>query len=692
MSNKFNLREATVPLCTLVDKLKAAQMRACVVLSGSKSWQQANLIPYLSTIQSGIWVGDAPNSTILPPLISVPSQKAKHYLGQETQCVVFSAEMGIEPNSLGILSGMIQAGGLCIILCPPHQDGLNFANPAMQKYLNTPAQLSDLLKGFNQYLWQQCQQHALLFEEGQAFPPLPKLPKASTKQLPTLDQQQAIKAIERVAFGHRHRPLVIQAERGRGKSYCLGLATLQLIQQGKTHIVITAARPDQAQQVLSVIQASQQNKIPEKIHFIPPDKLIQSPENKPDILLIDEAAHLPLPMLEQLLSLYPRVVLATTTQGYEGSGKGFVLKLTQGLPALSKLNWRFCELKMPIRWQAGDLLEQTLHQLFFKEAKIVKQTENKALNLSKLKVTAYDSALLLKKPEVLNALFDLMCQAHYQTTPNDLMQWLEMPNLKIWLAQQEDGKGHQLIGAVIAVEEGGLPIEPSLPKKLQGHLMPRWLTKHTAQPQWLGLKSLRVMRIAVQPWWQQQGIGSQLLSVVKAEQQPYYDYLSASFGATAKLSQFWHKHGFKVVGLGVKKDKASGLNSQLSVWPISKAAVKQVQMAQTQFKTQFSHQLMVDFNQLDSDLVIQLLRQLNYAKTPFPIGYLAEDPHWQQPYEAISAQLKNWLLTQGQALSQCSDKEVEWLIQKILQNHPWKHRKQTEKQLKMSLLNLFKRI
>ena len=60
----------------------------------------------------------------------------------------------------------------------------------------------------------------------------------------------------------------------------------------------------------------------EKFRFIAPDALLASDEQA-DWLVVDEAAAIPAPLLHQLVSRFPRTLLTTTVQGYEGTGRGF---------------------------------------------------------------------------------------------------------------------------------------------------------------------------------------------------------------------------------------------------------------------------------------------------------------------------------------------------------------------------------
>ncbi|MDN3685209.1 hypothetical protein QW180_22990 [Vibrio sinaloensis] len=152
----------------------------------------------------------------------------------------------------------------------------------------------------------------------------------------------------------------------------MGIASAELIQTRKLRILVTAptlatVQPifDHAHQHLAGSELSKGRLEAglSSIEFIAPDELLR---NKPecDLLLVDEASAIPIPMLKQMVSHYHRAVFSTTVHGYEGCGRGFSLKfatwLKQERPGMSSFT-----MQQPIRWNEGDPLEHWLFDLFF---------------------------------------------------------------------------------------------------------------------------------------------------------------------------------------------------------------------------------------------------------------------------------------------------------------------------------------
>ncbi len=103
----------------------------------------------------------------------------------------------------------------------------------------------------------------------------------------------------------------------------------------------------------------------EHFHFMAPDAILAQPAMpERNWLIVDEAAAIAAPILTQLAARFPRVLLTTTVQGYEGTGRGFILKFCARLERV-----RYFTLDEPLRWSRQDPLEQWLNQaLLFEDA------------------------------------------------------------------------------------------------------------------------------------------------------------------------------------------------------------------------------------------------------------------------------------------------------------------------------------
>lgn len=699
--------------------------RACVILVGDAEWRQSQLQQALATSpeNTGIEISEQAQ---FAQTEAITSGQLSHRLGQETDFAIFTAEAGIDANALGQASGMIRAGGILWLSLP--SDWCEQPNPSNQRFLSYPLELQHSLKGFNRFFWQglkqQAEHHQVYWVEQNK--PLPKLAINVTQvekfnavsgiQL-TADQTQGWQAIQSVAFGHRHRPLVITADRGRGKSTLLGVAAIRLLQEGKQTLAITAARRDQAQAAFDAaiqtlnhltaeysdtiqnienlpgwvcfdlqIQRGQQILTERKtLKFIAPDACLAEGIDT-DVLMIDEAAHLPMPMLMNLTESHNRVIFATTQQGYEGSGRGFSLRF------LSALKSRFADSKtvqlhQPIRWAENDPLENTLNAcLLFATDSTENQDNNATVDTHSLNYRPISVEELVNNRTLLTQLFQLLTFAHYQTAPNDLMQLLETPNQQLWVAEHQD----KVLGVLFALEEGGLPADHEGRK--QGHLFPQQMQRQTANKDWLTDKTLRIVRLAVQPDYQSQGIGSQLLTVFTQANTADFAGITTSFGATPSLVDFWHRNGFTALHLGQKRDKASGTHSLLMALPFSHELTSRVTAQHATFIEQFAWLLSDSFQILPVELVLSVLVKASLPKADFPQGYLTN-----QPFEAVSYQLRQWTISHADDLQKMEIDICQLWVQRILQNHSWESllktsgmtsRKQLEKQFKLKLIEV----
>ncbi|MEA3405516.1 MAG: GNAT family N-acetyltransferase [Pseudomonadota bacterium] len=709
------------PLQLLRSRLRQTQHRALVVLSGSADWQQRQLDCVWQSNESILWAGSVP-TVFANQVQSIKESQYKHLLGQEVDSVVLDIQSGFSANGLGILSGLIRAGGLLVVLTPDSANWTGLPNPENHRFLNTPYTPDNALPFFSEHLHQNFEEQAICFSQQQSAAEtrqhldtyLANTPNTSPQQtLPTLDQQQALQQIDKVAFGHRKRPLVISADRGRGKTSALGLAAIQLLLQGKQHIVLTASRYDQAKmafkQACSVLKNDNSDIEIEKnksglltfkwqnqlktFEFVAPDQLIIQP-TQADVLMVDEAAHLPTPLLTELLKRHHRMVFATTLHGYEGSGRGFELRFKKTLNQLTP-DWKQLHLKTPIRWAEDDPLERLInHALLLDEN--LSPIEQACLELpaSDLQIKTLSTAELAKNTAELRSLFNLLVQAHYQTSPNDLQQLLCAPNIKLFVAYQ----AQQPVGVVLAVEEGKIATQS---ERLHGHLVPQLLKNHYTQPSFLMLSTWRIMRIAVHPQLQNRGIGKQLITFVKQQaKQARVDYLSSSFGATNDLLPFWLQQNFIPLHVGVKRDKSSGSHTVVVCQSLTPMAQQALAAIQREFQQQFPHVLMESLPYFSASMVLEILKTFRFKKQqPHLQEALVRYQNSERVYESISGQLWEWSIRNPLALSQVSSNQQAVWCDKVLKKRPWQEvahshhlagRKGVEKNLQQTVSQVIK--
>mgnify|MGYP003385102893 CR=1 FL=1 len=587
-----------------LDQLIQQRCRGVLLLSGEYEWAKQQVNYLLPLLTSTLWMGDdAPSG-----LTTVGVGAGKQYLGQELSHVVVNGFSGIHPNSLGAVSGAIKAGGLLILLAPPlaqwgnHKDPdykrlhvENFANDS-QFFLSRFATV--LAKQKTVAIWQQGEVLTLPTIENTQV-------NTGVHPFKSEDQQEAYEAIIKVATGHRRRPLLMTAKRGRGKSASLGLAASQLIGEYSKQIVLCAPSQMAVTETMKFIEPSRQ----EHIQFFTVEAM-ERLQPKADIVLVDEAAGIPVPLLKRWVERYSRIVFSSTHYGYEGYGQGFSLRFIKTLQQVAP-QFKQIELHQAIRWQTPDPLELCLDSALLLHAELA-PLEGSAASITYRQVNQQTLAL---DETLLAQVYALLVGAHYQTTPDDLRILLDGPNISVLIATQQ----HQVVGVLMLAEEGG--ISPQLhaniaaaKRRVKGHLAPQLIAVNTGSTDMLAQRVWRVVRIAVHPSIRRQGIASGLLSAAQdLARQQQMDALCATFGLTAELIPFWNNCGFAPLTLSTRKDNASGAFSGV----VYKGLTDQALSLQASLLGQLPQQLMFgcsDYLQdIDVDTLIVLLRCCSHS-------------------------------------------------------------------------------
>lgn len=566
-----------------------------------------------------LWVGETQQAP--EPVTVIPAKQASQWLGRELDLVVWDGWQGTSPDAFAAIAGTLRAGGLLIWLMPPLAQWPTVADPdyartglADTDYHPFAAHLATVIENDPSVL--------RLRSEGMT-PASLAVPDADAgfRTGDTACQQQAIAQITRTGEGRRRRPLVIRADRGRGKSTALGRAAVQLLRDKRERVIVTAPRAEAVDTLLSAAEAAwpEATRTPfslsangRELLFMPADVLLRE-RPAAELILVDEAAGLPAPLLESILSGWPRVVFATTVHGYEGTGRGFDVRFREVLDRLTP-QWQSCRLTQPIRWRDGDPLEQLILRLFLLDA---------------------DSAVLADSdftPEVtierwypaqarlvdLRQAFGLLTDAHYRTTPGDLRQWLDDGQAQSWVARTVEGA---IVGVLWLTREGGLDAEMADSvmrgeRRPRGHMLAQSLASHGGLVEAATARMARVVRIAVNADLRRQGLGRRLVDAARqAISAEGLDLLGTSFGATSKLLRFWQGCGLTPLRLGLHRAASSGEFTVQMGTPLSSVGNRITETLAARFAEHWPWLLVDDFADLEAALVWTLVESW-HSMTP----------------------------------------------------------------------------
>ncbi|MCF7352877.1 GNAT family N-acetyltransferase [Vibrio sp. CK2-1] len=568
-------------------------------------------------------------------------------------------------------------------------------------------------------------------------------------------QAEAVAAIEKVVTGHRRRPLVLNANRGRGKTASLGIAAAKLMSQRVMKIVITAPSINALNpffefadktvgQFTWLFQTRTEWHLSNgsQLRFIAPDELNISEVNA-DLVLVDEAAALPLPMLKSFVNRFHRLVFSSTIHGYEGCGRGFSIKFMQWLNQ-HRPGWKHVELTQPIRWAENDPLENWSFDTFLlnaddsvsefnlpsnttntdnstndvnAESLELSQIELSQILFSQIELSLVSKQQLIKNSELFHSIFGLLVTAHYQTTPNDVMQVLASDEIQVYqisYLNKDSFENSKVIGCLLVSMEGGL--DSQLIKDIQlgvrrpkGHLAAAYLTNHLAMNQPAEQTSARIMRIAIDPTWQGYGVGSFALQklqqeLISVDSVNPIDFISVSFGATAELINFWKK-SFQLVSIGTRRDHASGCYSAFMVQALSERAKHWVEPAALSCLDNFQRVLPLQYQDIEHETLASLLFQPNQDSARFSLSpILSNFSLGGNSFESVVPWYSQFVieyLSQVNPFSELAPQQskldsdgISVVIDKVLLFHSWqavaaKHklagRKQVEQQLRQWL-------
>lgn len=396
----------------------------------------------------------------------------------------------------------------------------------------------------------------------------------------TLDQGKAVSVfLDTILDKTLDSIVALVAPRGRGKSAALGMAIVGAIASGYSNIFVTAPTPENLKSLFdfickglnalqyeehlhynllrssrsgsrkTIIQVNIYKQHRQTIQYIQPNeypKLAQA-----ELLVIDEAAAVPLPVIRSLLGSH-MVFLSSTVNGYEGTGRSLSLKLLRHLEKKSQIaddndsaslsGRKFCmlELQEPIRYASGDPLEDWLNSLLCLD---VTSTIPPILRLplpSECNLYHVNRDTLFsfhKESEIfLQRMMALYVASHYKNSPNDLQLMADAPAHHLFVLLGPVDESQNVLPDIFCVIqvclEGQISRSSAL-KSLEwgcqppGDQIPWKFCQVFRDTNFPSLSGARVVRIAVHPSTLGEGYGSAAMELLTR----YYE------GKLTKLSE-----------------------------------------------------------------------------------------------------------------------------------------------------------
>ena len=405
----------------------------------------------------------------------------------------------------------------------------------------------------------------------------------------TVDQAKALLTfIDAIAEKTLKSTVTLTAARGRGKSAALGVAVAAAIAHGYSNIFITSPSPENLKTLFeflfkgfdslnyldhvdytiiqstnpdfnkAIVRVNVYRQHRQTIQYIQPkDAYVLG---QAELVVIDEAAAIPLPLVRKLIGPY-LVFMASTINGYEGTGRSLSLKLIQQLREQSRggatsngyeeidtadrasgkiskngestytsgRTLREVTLSEPVRYAQGDAVEKWLNKLLCLDTTLPRSKVNAqgCPHPSECQLLQVNRDTLFSfhpvSEKFLQQMMALYVASHYKNSPNDLQLMSDAPAHQLFvLVPPIDYSSPQLPEPLCVVQvalEGQISKQSVLSslgrgQRAGGDLIP-WLVSQQFQDEdFAGLSGARIVRIATNPDYISMGYGSRALSLL----------------------------------------------------------------------------------------------------------------------------------------------------------------------------------
>ncbi|CAK9437192.1 uncharacterized protein LODBEIA_P15760 [Lodderomyces beijingensis] len=415
----------------------------------------------------------------------------------------------------------------------------------------------------------------------------------------TINQAQAILTFIDVITEKTLRSTVtLTAGRGRGKSAALGVAIAAAVSQGYSNIFVTSPSPENLKTLFefifkgfdalgytehadydiiqstnpsfnkAIVRVDIKREHRQTIQYISPnDNYVLG---QAELLVIDEAAAIPLPIVKKLMGPY-LVFMASTINGYEGTGRSLSLKLIQQLRDQQQQTGHASDLEIisrdkastngggqltrnlkevvldePIRYAPGDPVEKWLNKLLCLDVSLSKNAKFASKGTphpSQCNLFYVNRDTLFSYHPVseafLQKMMALYVASHYKNSPNDLQLMSDAPAHQLFVLLPPVEEGDNRIPDPLCVIQLALEGEiskESVRKSLSrgqragGDLIPWLISQQFQDEEFASLSGARVVRIATNPEYAGMGYGSRAMELLT-------DYYAGKFTDISESSE-----------------------------------------------------------------------------------------------------------------------------------------------------------
>ena len=406
----------------------------------------------------------------------------------------------------------------------------------------------------------------------------------------TVDQAKALLTfVEAIAEKTLRSTVTLTAARGRGKSAALGVAIAAAIAHGYSNIFITSPNPENLKTLFefvfkgfdalnyldhidytiiqsthpdfnkAIVRVNVHRQHRQTIQYIQPQDAYTL--GQAELVVIDEAAAIPLPLVRKLMGPY-LVFMASTINGYEGTGRSLSLKLIKQLREQSrgstqlngahdaevanrsnaKVNTttkenptgrgrtlREITLTEPIRYAEGDSVEKWLNKVLCLDAALPTSKLNTqgCPHPSKCELLHVNRDTLFSfhpvSEKFLQQMIALYVASHYKNSPNDLQLMSDAPAHQLFvLVPPIDDESSRLPEPLCVIQvalEGQISKQSVLSslsrgQRAGGDMIPWLVSQQFQDEEFAGLSGARIVRIATNPEYTNMGYGSRAMALL----------------------------------------------------------------------------------------------------------------------------------------------------------------------------------